>query len=95
MVFRVLPGLNSKEDDVKFLGFSKNDGDGPSGAGRSSKTCPEVLHEFRVSCGKQESRLIIPLGLEFSRVDWERGTFQSCLLSQDHRFIFFILSCSS
>ena len=53
MVFRVLPGLNSKEDDVKFLGFSKNDGDGPSGARRSSKTFPEVHHEFRVLCGKQ------------------------------------------
>ena len=24
---------------------------------------------------------------EFSSVDWERGTFQSCSLSQDHRIL--------
>ena len=63
MVFQVLPGLKSKEDDVKFLGFAKNDGDRRSGASRSSKMFPQVPIEFRVSSGKQDSWLIIPLGL--------------------------------
>ena len=58
MVLSVLPDLNSQGDDVKSLGISKNDGDGPSGAGGSSKTFLEVSIDFRVWCGKPESRLI-------------------------------------
>ena len=63
MVLSVLPDLNSQEDDVKFLGSLKNDGDGPSGPGVSSETFPEVPIEFRLWCGKPQSRLSIPLGL--------------------------------
>ena len=63
MVLPVFPDLNPHEDNAEFIGFSKNDGDRPSGAGRSSKTFPEVSIECRVLCGKQESRQIIPLGL--------------------------------
>ena len=63
MALSVLPDLKSKGDDFKFLGVVKNDGDGPSGEGGSSKTYPEVLIEFRVWCGNPESRLFIPLGL--------------------------------
>ena len=40
--------LYSQGDDVKFVGVFKNDGDGPSGAGRSSKTFPWVPIEFRI-----------------------------------------------
>ena len=63
MVLPVLPGLNSQEDDAKFFGSPRNDGDGPSGGSRSSKTFPEVFIEFRVLCGNSESRLIIRRGL--------------------------------
>ena len=59
----VLPELNSQEDDAKILGFSKSAEDGPSLAGRTSKTFPEVPIEFRVFCGKRESLLIVPLEL--------------------------------
>ena len=38
---------------------------------------PEVPIKFRVSGGLQESRLIMPLGLEYPWVDWERGILQS------------------
>ena len=38
MVLPVLP-------DAEFLGILKNDGDGPSGAGRSSKPIPDVHHQ--------------------------------------------------
>ena len=62
MVFPVLLVSISQEDDAKF-GSTKKDGDGHSGAGRSSKTFPEVPIEFSVWRGKQEPRLIIPLGL--------------------------------
>ena len=58
MALSVLQG-----DDVNLLGILKNDGDGPSGAGGSSKTYPEVPIEFPVLCGKPETRQIIPLGL--------------------------------
>ena len=56
MVLPVLPDLTSKGDDVKFLGIFKNNGDDPSGAGRSSKTFPDVPIEFRVLSGNPESR---------------------------------------
>ena len=59
----VLPGPNSQEDDAKFREFSKRAEDGPSRAGRLSKTFPEVPTEFRVSCGNPESRPSIPLVL--------------------------------
>ena len=42
MALSVLPDPNSQRDDVRFLGILKNDGDGPSGAGGSSKSYPEV-----------------------------------------------------
>ena len=63
ILLHVFPDLNSQRDDVKFLEVLKNDGGGPSGAGRSSNTFPEVPIEFRVWCGKPESRQVIPLGL--------------------------------
>ena len=50
-------------DDANLFGFSKKAEDGLSSAGGSSKTFPQVPIEFRVSRGKQESRLIIRLGL--------------------------------
>ena len=61
-ILPVSHGLHSQGDDVKLLGILKNDGDGPSGASRSSKTFPEVSNEILL-CGKQESRPIIPLKL--------------------------------
>ena len=63
MVFPVLPDVYSKGDDVKFLGVFRNDADSLSGAGRFSKTFPDVPIKFRVLCSKPESRLVIPLGL--------------------------------
>ena len=62
--------------------------DGFSGASKTSKTFRELPTSFRVLCGKPESQLIILLGLGISWVDWERGTFQSFLLSQDHVNLF-------
>ena len=60
--FTALPDLNPQEDDANFFGFSKAE-DGPSQAGRLSKTFPEVPIEFRVLCGTQESRPFVPQGL--------------------------------
>ena len=62
-IFPVLPGPNPQEDDAKFREFSKKCEGCPSRAGRLSKTFPEVPITFRVSSGKPESRLSIPLGL--------------------------------
>ena len=56
-------GLKLQEDDAKFFEFSKSADDGSPRASRPSKTCPDVPNEFRVSGCKQESRLVIPLGL--------------------------------
>ena len=67
--FPVLPFLNPQEDDAKFFGRSKKAEDGPSRADWLSKMFPEVPNEFRVSCGKKESLLIIPRELGYSRVD--------------------------
>ena len=55
-------GFNPQEDNAKFFEFSSTE-DGSPRAGRLSKTCPDVPNKFRVSSCKQESRLIIPLGL--------------------------------
>ena len=63
IIFPVLPDPNPQEDDAKFFAFSKKAEDGPSPAGRLSKTFPEIPMEFRVSSGKQESWLSRPLGL--------------------------------
>ena len=79
--------LHPQEDDANFFGFSKKADDGSPPAGRPSKTCPDVPHEFRVSCGMQESRLIIPRGLGILKVDWELEIFQSCSVFQDHKII--------
>ena len=46
------------------------------GAGGLSKTFPGVPIEFREERGNPDSR---------PRVDWERGTFQSCSLSPDRK----------
>ena len=54
---------NPKEDDVKFLEFSKIAEDHPSRAGRLSKTFPEVPVIFRVPRGTPESRLPVSLRL--------------------------------
>ena len=62
MIVPVLLYLNPQEDDAKFLGFSHSAEDGPSRAGRFSKTFPEVPIEFHVPGGKEESRLFIPGG---------------------------------
>ena len=56
-------GFNLQEDDAKFFELSKTADDGSPRAGRLSKTCPDVPDEFRVSSCKQESRLIIHLGI--------------------------------
>ena len=50
-----------REDDAKLREFSKRAEDGPSRAGRLSKTYPEVPTVFR-SCGSPESRQGIVLG---------------------------------
>ena len=52
-----------KKTTPNSLNFPKSVDDGSPGAGRPSKTCSDVPNEFRVSSCKQESRLIIPLGL--------------------------------
>ena len=87
MVFLVLPCPKSQGDGGKFLGVFKNDGDGPSGAGRPSKTFPEVPIEFPVLCGKPESRLIIPLGLGIFKGWLGTWSLRSCSLSQDRRIL--------
>ena len=56
-------GLNLQEDDAKSFDFSKSADDGSHRASEPSRTCPDVPNEFRVSSGKQESRLILPQGL--------------------------------
>ena len=63
ILFPVLPGPNPQEDDAKFFEFSKRAEDGPSQAGKLSKTFPVVLNEFRVSGGNPDSRQGIVLGL--------------------------------
>ena len=63
IIFAAAACPNPQEDDAKFREFSKRAEDGPSRAGRLTKTCPVVPNEFRVAGCKQDSRLIIPLGL--------------------------------
>ena len=63
IIWPVLIGFNLQDGDAKFFEFPKSADDGSLGAGGPSKTCPDVPNEFRVSGCKQESRLIIPLGL--------------------------------
>ena len=78
-----------KEMMSNSLRFSKNAKDGPSWAGGLSTQFPEVPVEFHVLCGKPGSLRIFPVGTPtFSRVDWERGTFQSCSLYQDQGILF-------
>ena len=62
-VSMIFPDVNPQEDDARFRQFSKRAEDGPSRAGRLSKTFPEVPIEFRVSSGNPASRLGIPLGI--------------------------------
>ena len=62
-VFPSVSGLNSSEEDAKFIEFTKIAEGGPSRAGSRSKTFPEVPTIFRVSCRNPESRLRISLGL--------------------------------
>ena len=82
IIFPVVPHPNPQEDDAKFSEFSKRAEDGPSRAGRLSKTIPEVPTVFRVSSGNPESRLGILWDSEYSRVGWDRGALQGCLLIQ-------------
>ena len=71
------------------------------GSRRTTETFLEVPIKFRV-WGVAENQNPGQSNLwcsEFSRVDWERGTFQSCSLFQDHGIRFssfkeFSLSCS-
>ena len=62
-IFPVSICFDQQGDDATFFGFSKSADDGSPRAGGPSKTCPEAPNEFRVSSSKQESQLIIPLGL--------------------------------
>ena len=67
-IFPVSIGFNLQEDDDKFFEFSKNGDNGSPQSGRYlKKTCLDTPSEFRVSGCKQESRLIIPLGLGMVR----------------------------
>ena len=50
---------------------------GSHGAGRSSKTFPDMPNEFRESGCKQESR----------QADWECGVTFNCLPFQAHRIL--------
>ena len=74
---------NPQEDYAKFFEFSKKAEDGPSRAGRLSKTSPEVPMEFHVSSGNPESRW----DSDSSRVGWERGMLQSGSLFQDRKIL--------
>ena len=49
--------------DAELLEFPKNAAEGSLGAGRSSKTFPDMPDEFRVSGCRQDLRLIISGGL--------------------------------
>ena len=91
MALSVLPDLNSQGDDVKVLGILENDGDGPSGAGGSSKTYPEVPIEFRVLCGNPESRLIVPLGLGSLELTGNVGHSRGARCLRITELFFFIL----
>ena len=51
-----------QEADAILLEFPKIAADGSPGAGRSSKTCPDVPIELRVASCRHESRQIKPLG---------------------------------
>ena len=65
-----------------------NPGKDSERAGGFSKTFPGVPIDIRVWCGNPESWVSTPLGLGILRgVNCERGTFQSCSLSQDHRIL--------
>ena len=88
MALSVLPDLKSKGDDFKFLGVVKNDGDGPSGESGSSKTYPRYPSNSVYGAAIQNHGFSFLWDSEFSRVDWERGTFHSCSLSQDRRALF-------
>ena len=59
----VSSGVDLQEPDARFIEFANSAEDGSPRAGRPSKTCPDVPNDFRVRSCKQESRLIIPLGL--------------------------------
>ena len=69
MVTPVGSGLFLREDDAKFLEFSKIAQDCPSRAGRPSETSPEVPMEFRVLGGNPESRQNVVLALGIDK-DW-------------------------
>ena len=75
-----LPDLNPQEDDAKFLRFSKGAEEG------HLEQVDVQKHVLKyplssVYCAANHNR---GWDSEFPRVDWERGTFQSCSLSQDH-----------
>ena len=58
-----------------------------------SHRVPCIVRQPRIAANRSS-------GTRKSRVDWQRGTLQSCSLSQDHRILFlhfeeFTLSCSS
>ena len=63
MSFPVVSGLNPQEDDARFHEYSKTGDDGPSRAGRLSKTFCGVSITLRVVGGNAESQLGIPLEL--------------------------------
>ena len=63
IIFPAVACPKPQGDDAKFRERSKRAEDGPSRAGRLSKTFPEVPMVSRVSSGNPESRLRTPLGL--------------------------------
>ena len=85
LCYTVFPDPNPQEDDTKFREFSKRAKDGPSRAGRLSKTFPEVPIEFSVSSGNPESRQNLPLGLGIFKGWLGMWDAQSCSLSQDRK----------
>ena len=70
-----------------FFTFQRKQRAVHSGAGRSSKTFPDIPNEFRVpGCG-QESRLSIPRGLGILIGCLGTWDNQNCLLFQDQRIL--------
>ena len=67
----------------KFLGVLKNDGDGPSGVDLQKRFLKYPSSSV-YGAAIQNSGKAYLWDSEFSRVDWERGTFRSWSLFPDH-----------
>ena len=77
---------NPHGDDAIFLELSKMAEDGPSRASWSSKTFPEVPPN---DAAIQNRGCAFLWDSEKSRVGWERGTLQTCSLSQDREILLY------